>query len=135
MRVGCAPAPRTRARGLRRVWSVESLTSRSRGFQAVLESTANAGPAPAAPPAGGTTHQVAITSTGFAPSTLSISAGDSVNWTNQDYSAHTATADDHSWATPTLTSGKSFARPFPSAGTFAYHCHIHHEMTATVVVA
>ena len=93
------------------------------------------GPAPAAPPAGGTTHQVAITSTGFAPSTLSISAGDSLNWTNQDYSAHTATADDHSWTTPTLTSGKSFARPFPGAGTFAYHCHIHHEMTGTVVVA
>jgi len=86
------------------------------------------------PPATPTTHQVQITSTGFSPSTISIKAGDAINWTNQDLSAHTATADDHSWTTPILTSGKSFSRTFTSAGTVGYHCHIHHEMTATAQV-
>lgn len=86
-------------------------------------------------PAGPKTHQVQISSTGFSPSTIAIKAGDTVNWTNQDTSAHTATADDHSWATPMLTGGKSFSKTFSSPGTIPYHCHIHHEMTAKIQVS
>jgi plastocyanin/FtsP/CotA-like multicopper oxidase with cupredoxin domain len=90
-------------------------------------------PSPA-PASGGTMHDVSIGAAGFSPSTVSIKSGDSVRWTNNDSSPHTATGDDHSWGSPTLSSGQSFFRPFPSKGTVAYHCHIHHEMTATVVV-
>lgn len=89
-------------------------------------------PSPAA--GGGTTHDVAIGSTGFSPSSLSIKKGDSIRWTNKDTTPHTATADDHSWGSPVMTGGKDFTRSFPTAGTIGYHCHIHHEMTATVVV-
>jgi plastocyanin len=93
-------------------------------------------PTPSPAPAGGATmHDVSIGATGFSPGTLTIKTGDSVRWTNKDSSPHTATADDHAWGSPTLSSGQSFFRPFPSKGTVAYHCHIHHEMTATVVVA
>jgi plastocyanin/FtsP/CotA-like multicopper oxidase with cupredoxin domain len=86
------------------------------------------------PAAGPTTHQVQISSTGFSPSTITIKAGDTVNWTNQDSFAHTVAGDDHSWTTPMLTSGKSFSRVFSSPGTIPYHCHIHPEMTATIQV-
>jgi plastocyanin len=58
-----------------------------------------------------------------------------VRWTNHDSSPHTATADDHGWGSPVLTGGKAFSLPFATAGTIRYHCHIHHEMTATIVVA
>ena len=75
-----------------------------------------------------------IGSTGFSPATVTIKAGDTINWTNVDSSPHTTTADDHAWTTPTLTGGKSFSRTFSSPGTVPYHCHIHHEMTATIVV-
>jgi plastocyanin/FtsP/CotA-like multicopper oxidase with cupredoxin domain len=80
------------------------------------------------------TRDVTITSTGFSPSSLTIKAGDSLRWTNSDTAAHSATADDHSWMSPTLSSGKSFVRVFSAKGTFTYHCHIHHEMTASVTV-
>jgi plastocyanin/FtsP/CotA-like multicopper oxidase with cupredoxin domain len=95
---------------------------------------AGSGTSPSSPAAGPTTHQVQISSTGFSPGSITIKAGDSVNWTNQDSSAHSATADDHSWATPTLTTGKAFSRTFTTPGAIPYHCHIHHEMTAKIQV-
>jgi plastocyanin len=88
-------------------------------------------PAPGGTP---TTHDVTIGSLGFSPASVTIKAGDSVRWTNNDSSPHTATGDDHAWTSPMLSGGQSFFRAFPSAGTVPYHCHIHHEMTATVVV-
>ena len=105
---------------------------------------ASPGAAPVAPaggaagPSGGgataKTHDVSIGSTGFSPSSLTIKAGDSIRWTNKDTSPHSATADDHGWMSPTLPSGKSFDRAFTAKGTVGYHCHIHHEMTASVTV-
>ncbi|TMH05568.1 MAG: hypothetical protein E6H67_08590 [Betaproteobacteria bacterium] len=58
-------------------------------------------------------HDVTIGSIGFSPSTVTIKAGE---------------------GSPTLSGGQSFFRVFASKGTVGYHCHIHHEMTATVVV-
>lgn len=86
------------------------------------------------PASGGTMHNVSIGASGFSPSNLTIQAGDSVRWTNIDSTPHTATGDAHDWGSPILSLGQSFFRPFPSKGTVAYHCHIHHEMTATIVV-
>lgn len=92
-------------------------------------------PTPSPVPApGGTMYDVAIGADGFSPTSMTIKAGDSVRWTNKDTSPHTATGDDHSWGSPTLSSGQSFFRPFPTKGTVHYHCHIHHEMTATIIV-
>jgi plastocyanin len=102
--------------------------------------TATATPPPSTPipspvPAGGgTMHSVTIGVTGFSPGTVTIKSGDSVRWTNNDTTPHTATGDDHGWGSPTLSGGQSFFHVFTSKGTAGYHCHIHHEMTATVVV-
>jgi plastocyanin/FtsP/CotA-like multicopper oxidase with cupredoxin domain len=91
-------------------------------------------PAPP-PPAATTTLDVAITSTGFSPSSLTIKAGDSVRWTNQDTTTHDAMADDHSsWGSPNLPPGKVWSHIFGQSGTFGYHCHIHPEMTGTIQV-
>src|SRR5205823_6038968 len=43
----------------------------------------------------------------FSPGSLTIHVGDSVTWTNAGPTAHTATADDHSFDTGILHKGQS----------------------------
>ena len=98
-----------------------------------------AGPQP--PPAttitslpGATTAAVTIAHFAFTPQTLTVPAGTSVTWTNQDAVAHTATADDGSWDSGSLAQGSSYTRRFDTPGTYTYHCAIHPYMTGTIVV-
>lgn len=85
---------------------------------------------------GGTTHTVTIQNFAFSPSTLTIPAGDKVNWINMDSSAHTATSDNgNAINTGSLSNGAtSTAVTFSGAGTFTYHCAFHPSMTGTIVV-
>ena len=79
-------------------------------------------------------HAVAISGFSFSPGSLTIAVGDTVTWTNSDAQAHTATADDGSWDTGSLGNGASGTITFSTAGTFAYLCSIHPQMTGTVTV-
>ena len=79
-------------------------------------------------------HAVAISGFAFSPKTITVTVGDTVTWTNSDPTAHTATADDGSFDTGTLGNGATGSATFATAGTFAYHCSIHRQMTATLVV-
>lgn len=78
----------------------------------------------------------AVTIQGFAfkPDTLTVKTGTSVTWTNNDATAHTVTADDGSVSSGNIGVGGTFKHTFSAAGTFAYHCSIHPNMTATVTV-
>ncbi len=69
-----------------------------------------------------------------ADATTTITAGQTVKWTNNDSVNHTATADDNAWGTGTMKSGESFVRRFDTPGIYTYHCGYHEEMTGTVVV-
>jgi CheY-like chemotaxis protein/plastocyanin len=71
---------------------------------------------------------------GFTPSSVTVTVGGMVTWTNGDGVNHTATADDGSWDTSTISSGSSASMTFNTAGTFPYHCAIHASMHGTVVV-
>jgi len=78
---------------------------------------------------------VAISGFSFAPGSVTVNVGDTVTWTNSDAQAHTATADDASWDTGTISgSGGTGAVTFSTAGSFPYHCAIHPTMTGTVTV-
>ena len=77
---------------------------------------------------------VTIAGFAFAPSTVTIQVGDSVTWTNEDSTPHTATAEDGSFDTGQLANGDSNTVTFDTAGTFAYVCSIHPQMTGSVVV-
>ena len=79
-------------------------------------------------------HAVAISGFSFSPASITITTGDTVTWTNSDAQAHTATADDSSFDTGAITNGSSATVTFAMAGTFAYHCSIHPQMTGTVTV-
>jgi plastocyanin len=79
-------------------------------------------------------HAVAISGFSFSPASITVTTGDTVTWTNSDAQAHTATADGASFDTGPITNGNSATVTFSTAGTFAYHCSIHPQMTGSVTV-
>ena len=78
---------------------------------------------------------VSIVDLAFEPAELEVSVGTSVTWTNDGAAPHTATGDAGEFDSDILETGDSFSFTFEEAGTFAYHCNVHPDMTATVVVS
>ncbi len=77
---------------------------------------------------------VTISDFKFTPASITIHVGDTVTWTNNGPSAHTATANNGSFNTGVLQKGHSGSHTFTTAGTFTYICQIHPFMHGTVVV-
>jgi plastocyanin len=77
---------------------------------------------------------VAIHNYDFAPKSLTVTVGTRVTWTNDDATAHTATADGGGFDTGTVAPKASRTVDFTHPGTFTYHCAFHAFMTATVTV-
>ncbi|MGH3763828.1 MAG: cupredoxin domain-containing protein [Pseudonocardiaceae bacterium] len=80
------------------------------------------------------TNAVAIQNFAFSPAVVTVKAGTTVTWTNQDQDPHTATAMSGPFRSPTLNKGQSYHYTFTTPGRFEYLCTIHPFMTATVVV-
>lgn len=78
--------------------------------------------------------QVTIQNFQFGPAALTISAGTTVTWTNQDDDTHTVTEAKKLFSSKVLDPGQSFSYTFTAPGTYSYHCAIHPHMTATVIV-
>jgi plastocyanin len=95
-------------------------------------------PAPA--PATGTQNvSIVVNSQGlgpnaYNPSPVTIAAGTTVRWTNNDTITHTSTSNTGVWSSGNLQPGGTFDFTFQTSGTFTYHCAIHPGMTGTVVV-
>jgi plastocyanin len=79
-------------------------------------------------------NSVSIKNFAFSPASLSVNTGTAVTWTNDDSTAHTVTADDGSFNGGPLEPGKTYSFTFTKAGTYKYHCSIHPQMVAEVVV-
>jgi LPXTG-motif cell wall-anchored protein len=80
------------------------------------------------------THAVAIADFAFSPPMLTITAGDTVTWTNEDPVVHTATSATGAFDSGDLAQGDSFSFTFTTPGTYAYICTPHPEMTGQIVV-
>jgi len=81
------------------------------------------------------TNTVAIQNFAFAPGTVTVKAGTTVTWTNQDQEPHTVTSvSGDELKSPALNAGETFKHTFATPGHFDYLCTIHPFMTATVVV-
>lgn len=80
------------------------------------------------------TKEVAIVDMSFQPSDVTVTASETVRWTNKMSMPHTVTADDGSFDSGPLDENQSFSHVFSDAGAFAYHCSIHPFMTGTVIV-
>ena len=81
-----------------------------------------------------TNQAVSIMNMAFSPATLTINKGDTVVWTNNDSLSHTVVADNASFSSQSLSNGAKFSFKFDTAGTFTYHCSIHPNMKATIIV-
>jgi plastocyanin len=80
------------------------------------------------------TNAVTMQNMSFSPTSLTVTKGTTVTWTNNDNTTHTVTADDNSFNSGDITAGHTYSRTFNTAGTFAYHCIYHSMMKASVVV-
>lgn len=78
------------------------------------------------------TSEVTISGMAFAPATITVAAGTTIRWTNQDGAPHTATFQG--MATPRLNRGDSAELTFANPGTYDYVCAIHSSMRGQVIV-
>lgn len=88
-----------------------------------------------------TTVSVDISGFAFSPAQITIKVGDTVTWTNKDDAPHKVASNPHPTHTdlPGLVSdilakGDTYSYTFEKAGTFGYHCHLHPNMTGTIIV-
>ena len=79
-------------------------------------------------------NAVSISNFSFTPGTLTVAAGTTVTWTNNDSTTHTVTSDTGAFGSGNLTPGSSFSHTFAGPGSYAYHCSIHTSMRGTVTV-
>lgn len=75
----------------------------------------------------------------FQPAELTVAAGTTVTWSNEDDIRHTATsgtpeAADGRFAVALDGKGTQGSVPFGEAGTYTYFCEVHNSMLGTVVV-
>ena len=70
------------------------------------------------------------------PAEISINAGDSVTFHNEDEmpGGHTIVADDKSFTSPPLGKDKSWTHTFANEGTFTYHIKQHPGAKGKIVV-
>lgn len=89
-----------------------------------------------ASPAVAAVHQVTLAHYAFSPTTMTVTAGDTVTWTNSDQASHdvatsSAPAPFHS---PLLATGQSWSITLNTPGTYSYYCSVHPDMRAQLVV-
>jgi plastocyanin len=80
------------------------------------------------------TDAVSITNFAFSPATVTVTAGSTVVWTNNDSVQHDITFDGGGIASSVLNQNDTFSHTFPTAGTYRYICSIHPFMHGTVIV-
>ncbi|WP_424357895.1 cupredoxin domain-containing protein [Methanocella sp. MCL-LM] len=68
----------------------------------------------------------------FTPQEITIQAGDTVTWTNQDQAKHDVNFGD--FKSPLLSKGETYSHTFETAGTYDYVCDVHPFMKGRVIV-
>jgi plastocyanin len=82
----------------------------------------------------GSADAVEIVDFEFEPEEITVPAGTTITFTNEDTAAHTATADDSYFDTKELGKGESAKETFDDPGTYTYYCRFHVFMKGSVVV-
>ena len=76
---------------------------------------------------------VAMKNMKFSPATIEIKKGDTVEWTNEDITPHTATSTPF-FDSGSIASDQSWRHTFTEPGDFPYACTFHPDMKADVIV-
>jgi len=70
----------------------------------------------------------------FKDPVITIKAGETITWINQDAIDHTVTSDDGGWDSGNIGSGKSYSITLNQPGQYNYHCSIHPFMKGSIIV-
>jgi plastocyanin len=68
----------------------------------------------------------------YQPNNAQVLSGSKVTWYNEDSVTHTATADDGSFETGSISPGSSSSITLQGGDTISYHCNIHPFMKASI---
>lgn len=88
-----------------------------------------------APAASAATKTVSIKRSSFSPATVSITAGDTIRWKNDDTRDHQVVSTTGTFASPVLRPGRTYFFKFEVAGTYKYRDALVPSSTGTVKVA
>jgi plastocyanin len=82
------------------------------------------------------TKVVVMKSISYDPKILEIHVGEEVEWKNESYTQHSASAEDKSFETGLISPKKTTKKIlFDKPGTFRYHCSVHGKtMSGDIVV-
>ena len=80
------------------------------------------------------TIQVKMEKLGFLPAEITAHVGDTIEWVNSDFVAHTATARDGSWDVLIPVNAKKTVI-LKTEGTIEYYCKFHPNMTGRILVS
>jgi plastocyanin len=80
------------------------------------------------------THTVIIEGAAFSPASLTIAAGDTVQWLNKDPYPHTATSTGKGFDSGNIPADKSWKVTLEKRGEFPYVCSLHVTMKGVVKV-
>ena len=84
-------------------------------------------------PAHAATIQIVMENLVISPAEASARLGDTVEWTNKDVVAHTATARNGDFDV-TIPPNKTASFVLKKAGSIDYYCRFHPNMTATLKI-
>ena len=70
----------------------------------------------------------------FTPQHITVKAGTTVTWINEDDVPHTIASSSKPFKSKELDTGDNFSFTFTTPGTYAYICSVHPYMTGTIVV-
>jgi plastocyanin len=77
---------------------------------------------------------VKIDNFSFGPAEVTVAAGSTITWTNQDDVPHVVASEGKLFKSKPLDTDDHFSFTFSKPGTYTYYCSIHPKMTARVVV-
>jgi len=80
------------------------------------------------------TVSVAIANFTFTPAELTVAAGTTVTFRNDDDIPHLVAASDGSFHSKALDTGDSYSFNFTKTGEYGYFCALHPHMVGKVVV-
>jgi plastocyanin len=78
--------------------------------------------------------EVDIDQFAFAPQHITVKAGTTVTWTNEDDVPHTVASNSKLFKSKALDTKDKFSFTFATPGTYEYFCSLHPHMTAAIVV-
>lgn len=117
---------------MRRLSLIMGIAAFLAGLAALVGSAAPFGAAQK--PGSASQTDVKIDNFSFTPSTVTVSAGTTVRWTNRDDIPHTVASDDNTFKSNALDTDDEFSYTFTKPGTYSYFCSLHPKMTGKIVV-